>query len=213
MITKHNLIFMGPPGAGKGTVAEMIANQTDMVHVSTGDIFREQIQRKTPLGIKVENIIASGGYVSDDITNEIVKNKITELNEKNKQIILDGYPRTIQQAQFLDNMEYNSFKVIELEASDDLIIKRLTGRRICPNCKLIYHIESRPSRNGDYCEKCDFKLQSRKDDIPEAIMKRLDVYKRETAPLLDHYKLNGRVSVISANNTPEKVVSEILKLV
>ncbi|QZE12081.1 nucleoside monophosphate kinase [Mycoplasma sp. Ms02] len=211
MIIKNNIIFMGPPGVGKGTISDEVAHHSNLHHVSTGDIFREQIKNQTELGKKVQEIVQGGGYVPDEITNEIVKAKVMELNEKNELLILDGYPRTLAQAMYLDSLSTAPFVIFELKASDKTVLERLSGRRTCPNCKASYHIKFKPSSKGDVCQKCDTELVQRKDDQEDAIQKRLDIYNKQTAPLLDYYKSQNRLVVIEAEAFPEEILSSIFE--
>ncbi|MCS4537115.1 MULTISPECIES: nucleoside monophosphate kinase [unclassified Mycoplasma] len=207
---KLNMVFMGPPGVGKGTVASVISSTNEFVHLSTGSIFREEIAKATPLGLKVSEIVKSGKYVTDDITNEIVKNKLTELMSQNKKVILDGYPRTINQAQFLDNIEGFEYVVVSLFAQDDLILKRLSGRRFCPQCKSSYHVLYMPSKLGDKCEKDGVELATRPDDTIEAIKVRQKIYHDETKPLLDFYEQNNRVISVDANGNADDIAKDVL---
>ncbi|ADE19930.1 adenylate kinase family protein [Mycoplasma crocodyli] len=209
---RENIIFMGPPGAGKGTVAEVLSKTTDLVHISTGNIFREEIAKQTPLGLKIKELVESGSYVTDEITNEIVKNKVLELHKKNKFMILDGYPRTLEQARFLDKIKEVKFKVVQLVANEDIIIERLTGRRFCSKCNSTYHIPYRPSKQGDLCEKCLIPLSIRKDDAPEAIKVRLITYVNQTKPLLDYYAKTKRMVEVDSLRAPEVIAQDILDL-
>ncbi|TQF49205.1 adenylate kinase family protein [Mycoplasmopsis bovis] len=203
-----NLVFMGPPGVGKGTVASIIAQEYGLVHLSTGNIFRAEIASASELGKKVSSIVESGGYVPDDITNEIVTRALENYNKSGKIVILDGYPRTLSQVEFLDSLPYFKYEVIELRASEELILKRLSGRRFCPNCKASFHIDFMPSSKGNICDKCGTPLITRKDDSPESIKNRLMVYKEQTGPLLDYYK--NKVYVFEANNDPKALADLIV---
>lgn len=210
---KTNLILMGVPGVGKGTVASLISSQSDMIHVSTGDIFRAEIAQKTDLGLKVQSIVTTGGYVPDEITNAIVKKRIDELVLQNKFFILDGFPRTIAQAEFLDSLNL-PFKVVELDAPEEIILERLSGRRTCPKCKSSFHIKFKPSAKEQFCDKvdCGAILIQRPDDQPEAISKRLAIYKEQTEPLLNFYNKSSRLINIEAIELPEKVAQKVLKI-
>ncbi|EFF41322.1 adenylate kinase family protein [Mycoplasmopsis alligatoris] len=210
-VTK-NMIFMGPPGAGKGSVAAVLANQTNLIHISTGNIFREEIAKKSPLGLNVKELVEQGSYVPDDITNAIVKGKILELCSQDKYIILDGYPRTIDQAKFLDNIKEIKFSVIELLANEEVILQRLSGRRFCGQCNASYHVVNMPSKLGENCQKCNIPLLIRKDDAPEAIKIRLKTYADQTKPLLDYYKTSGRLLSVDGLQTPQKTADDILKM-
>ncbi|MGV2393863.1 UNVERIFIED_CONTAM: nucleoside monophosphate kinase [Campylobacter lari] len=204
-----NIVFMGPPGVGKGTVAALIAEKTGLTHLSTGSIFREEIASKSELGLKVMQIVESGGYVPDEITNEIVFNKIKSLQAHGQGVLLDGYPRTVDQGHFLDSIEDFKYSIVELEAPQDLILRRLSGRRSCPKCKTSYHIEFMPSAKGDKCEKCDTLLITRADDTIENIKTRQEIYIKQTEPLLTYYR--DKIHVFNATGTPEEISNAIIK--
>lgn len=206
---KRNIVFMGPPGVGKGTVAAIIAEETGLIHLSTGNIFREEIASKSDLGLKVTQIVESGGYVPDEITNEIVLKKIKSLQKENLGVILDGYPRTIAQGQFLDNIDGFEYAIVELYAPEELILKRLSGRRSCLKCKSSYHIEFMPSAKGDRCEKDDELLITRADDSIENIKNRQAIYKNQTEPLFAYYK--EKINIFDASGTPEDIAKQIIK--
>ncbi|WP_373422783.1 adenylate kinase family protein [Mycoplasma tauri] len=208
-----NLIFMGPPGVGKGTIAAIIANEYQLVHLSTGNVFRAEISSKSELGLKVAKIVESGGYVPDDITNEIVKKALDFYSSQGKIVILDGYPRTISQSEFLDSIPNFNYEVIELHAPDDLILKRLNGRRFCPNCKASFHVDFMPSTKGNYCDKCDSELITRKDDSLESIKKRQEVYKSQTEPLLNYYSKKGNIHTFDASGNAENTAHLIVKTI
>ncbi|WP_027120692.1 adenylate kinase family protein [Mycoplasmopsis lipofaciens] len=210
---KINIVFMGPPGVGKGTVASVISKENNIIHLSTGNIFREAIASKSELGLKVAQIVESGKYVPDEITNEIVKNKLQEFTLQNKQVMLDGYPRTIEQVYFLDKINDFNYVAVELYAPDELILKRLSGRRQCPQCKSNFHIDFMPSKNGEFCDKCNAKLITRKDDEVSAIKVRQEVYHKQTAPLLEYYKKEKRLISFDASGKPEDIAKRIVKKV
>ncbi|WP_029608715.1 adenylate kinase family protein [Mycoplasma simbae] len=207
---KLNMVFMGPPGVGKGTVAALIAQNHGYIHLSTGSIFREEIAKQSPLGIKVSEIVKSGQYVPDDITNEIVKNKLIELIGQNQSVILDGYPRTINQAQFLDSIPNFKYAVVSLFADEELVLKRLSGRRFCPVCKSGYHVEYMPSKLGDKCEKDGAELFTRADDSIESIKVRQKIYHDSTQPLLDFYQQAGRIIAIDANGNADEIAQNVV---
>ncbi|QGZ97457.1 adenylate kinase [Mycoplasma sp. NEAQ87857] len=212
MIEK-NIIFMGQPGAGKGTVASILTSETDLYHLSTGNIFRQEISNQTPLGLQVKEIVSTGGYVPDDITNAIVKNAITKLNQENKHFILDGYPRTIDQAKFLKSLDNYNFLVIELRVDQDAVIERLSGRRTCPACNEGYHIKFKPPVVSGKCDKDNSDLILREDDSPERVIHRLNVYKEQTAPLLNYYQNNNELIIVDASDTPQNVAKKVLEII
>lgn len=204
-----NIIILGPQGSGKGTQAGNIAKKYKLEHISTGDIFREHMKNKTELGKKIEEIMQSGNLVPDKITNQIVKEK---LENTKKGFILDGYPRNIEQAKFLDKTAKIDF-VIDLELTEEEAINRISSRRICSECGEGFNtIYIKPKIKG-ICDKCGGKLIQRDDDQPEAIKKRLKIYNEQTTPLKDYYRNEGLL--IEIDGTPsievvfESIVSEI----
>jgi adenylate kinase len=209
------IIFLGPPGAGKGTHAKEISSILNIPHISTGDIFREAIKNQTELGMKVKEFLDSGKLVPDELVWEVVKDRLDAEDCKNG-FILDGFPRTILQAELLDKYlkEKNAdLKVIYLDASDDLVIKRLSSRRVCKNCGAIYNLISMPPKKEGICDICGGELYQRSDDYPDVIKKRLETYYKETQPLIDYYKNRGVMYTISAEKDREEVLQEILKVV
>ncbi|MGL4343054.1 MAG: adenylate kinase family protein [Metamycoplasmataceae bacterium] len=208
MIKKTNLIFLGPPGSGKGTISHEIEKKLGLFHLSTGDIFREEISNQTPLGIEVQNLVNSGKYVPDDITNKIVKNKLEKLHSEKKNFILDGYPRTIDQAKFLNNLSLDKFKIILLKIDEETIIKRLNSRLFCPTCKKTYN--STIYLNNE-CQSDKTLLIKRKDDEVDAIKKRLEVYEKQTLSLINFYKDSPNYFEVSSNDEIKKIVDKIIK--
>jgi adenylate kinase len=209
------IIFLGPPGAGKGTHAKEISSILNISHISTGDIFRDAIKNQTELGMKVKEFLDSGKLVPDELVWEVVKDRLNAEDCKNG-FILDGFPRTILQAELLDKYlkEKNAdLKVIYLDASDDLVIKRLSSRRVCKNCGAIYNLISMPPKKDGICDICGGELYQRSDDHPDVIKKRLETYYKETQPLIDYYKNRGVMYTISAEKDREEVLQEILKVV
>ena len=175
-----NFIFLGPPGAGKGSLAVKVAEEYKIPHISTGDIFRANIKNQTELGKKVDAIIKSGGLVSDDITCELVKNRLEEADCKNG-FILDGFPRTIPQAEMFTSI-CNDVSVVNFEIADDVVIKRLSTRRVCKECKENYNIITLPPKKEGVCDKCGSKLVKRADDTEETYMDRYNTYIEKTSP-------------------------------
>ncbi|WP_027332584.1 adenylate kinase family protein [Mycoplasmopsis gallinarum] len=215
MINKENhlpnIVFMGPPGVGKGTVAALLAKNNNMIHLSTGAIFREEIASQSELGKQLASYVNNGLYVPDEITNETVKVKVLKLLAQNQNIILDGYPRTLDQVHFLNSISGFKYEVVELTAPEDVIMERLNGRRFCPNCKASFHIKFMPSKNGDYCDNCGTLLIMRKDDSIENIKVRQQIYQEQTAPLLDYYREHHTLHVFDANTEPEIIEAQIVK--
>lgn len=209
------IIFFGPPGAGKGTHAKEISEELKIPHISTGDIFRDAVKNETPLGKKVKEYLDSGKLVPDELVWEVVKERITKEDCKDG-FILDGYPRTIKQAELLDKYleEENVVpKIIYLKASDELVIKRLSSRRVCSVCGAIYNLISMPPKVDGKCDICGGALYQRSDDTPEVIKQRLETYYKESKPLLDYYKAKDLIYEIDGEKEREEVKNEILKVV
>ncbi|MDJ1645806.1 adenylate kinase family protein [Mycoplasma phocimorsus] len=210
-----NLIFLGAPGVGKGTAANLLAQEIDAVHLSTGNLFRQEIASNSQLGLAIKQIVETGDYVSDDITNEVVFKKTFQLTKNKKSFILDGYPRTLNQSVYLSSLEQHGINinfVILLIAPDDVILNRLSGRRTCPKCGRSYHIEFSPSKNGELCEKDNTKLIQRSDDSVDAIKTRLQIYKELTLPLVEYYKNNNKLVTIDSNQPVTDVIKNIRKV-
>ncbi len=203
-------IFLGPPGAGKGTLAAVVSMKYGVPHISTGVIFREAIKAKSPLGVKVKAIIDSGSLVSDELTIELVKSRLSQKDVSNG-FILDGFPRTIVQAEGLcDISEIDA--VVNFAISDDDVIKRLSGRRVCKNCGQNYHIDFIKPKIDGKCDVCSGDLYIRDDDMPEAIKNRLIVYKKQTEPLITFYEKKGLLVNVDASPITEKIVEEFIAI-
>ena len=202
-----NIILLGAPGAGKGTQAVRIAAAMGIPHISTGDIFRKNIKEGTPVGLKAKSYIDRGQLVPDEVVVEIVQQRIEESDCK-KGFLLDGFPRTIAQAEALDRLT-DIDRVINIEADLDKLVDRITGRRVCGKCGESYHIST---KKDDICEKCGGKLIQRADDNEETVKSRLNVYKNETAPLIEFYKNQGVLINVDGMQTIDKVFEDIAKL-
>lgn len=186
-----NIIMLGAPGAGKGTIASQMKERYNLPHISTGDIFRENIKNNTKLGMMAKTYIDKGAFVPDDVTTNITVDRISQEDCKNG-FILDGFPRNFAQAKGLDEAMEKLGKKIDLvilvDATDKQITERLTGRRVCENCGEVYHIVNLPPKVEGVCDKCNGKLIHRKDDTEEVIADRLKTYHELTQPLIDYYK-------------------------
>ena len=191
------LILLGPPGAGKGTQAEVLVKKLGVPQISTGDILRAAVKNGTPVGLEAKAYMDAGNLVPDDVIIGVVKERLTADDCKNG-YIFDGMPRTIAQAEALDTQGVTIDTVLSLDIPDDILIRRLGGRRICPDCGIIYHIETkRPAKEG-ICDNCGAALITREDDEIETLMNRLQTYHKETAPLIGYYKSQGKLKVVDA---------------
>lgn len=202
-------VFLGPPGAGKGTLAAEVAKEYGMVHISTGDLFREAIKAGTELGKKIKAVIDSGALVSDDLTIALLKERLDKNDWADKGFILDGFPRTIPQADALSSI-VNLDSVINLDISDEEVIARLSGRRICSKCGRSFHIKfMKPQKEGT-CDSCSASLITREDDKEESIKKRLENYNKQTQPLIDYYKSKNLLIDIDARPSTQEILKDFI---
>jgi adenylate kinase len=197
-----NYAFLGPPGVGKGTLAAEFCEARGMRHVSTGDLLRAEIQAGSELGCQVQEFVSSGGLVPDGIILDLMENFLT--NDSDASYILDGFPRTIEQAErveaMADTIGFQLMAAILLEASDGIVVERLTGRRVCRGCKATYHLTFGPPQQPGLCDKCNGELYQRGDDQEETVRRRLEVYRNQTAPLIDFYDNLNRIIRIDASS-------------
>lgn len=208
-----NVILLGAPGAGKGTQAEIINKKLGLPTISTGNMLRAAVKEGTEYGIKAKAAMDAGELVSDDIVIGILKDRIAQPDAADG-FILDGFPRTVPQAEALDSMGVRIDKVVELSVDEEVIKKRLTGRRVCLDCGATYHITSKPPKKEGICDVCGKELVIRKDDKPETVVSRLETYHKSTAPLKDFYKAQGKLVTVEDQNDLEKtsaLVLEVLK--
>lgn len=206
-----NLIFLGPPGAGKGTIAAIVKDAYKIPHISTGDLFRANIKNETELGKMVKEILASGNLVPDEVTIKMVENRLSESDAKSG-YILDGFPRTIAQADALSQMSEVDH-VINFVIDRETILKRLSGRRVCKSTGRTYHILYNPPKVEGIDDETGEPLIQRDDDKEEAILNRLDVYEKSTAPLINYYKEKGLLIDLDASKSPEEIFEEFKKVV
>jgi len=208
------LILLGPPGAGKGTQAKLLSAELKIPHISTGDMFRDHKARGTPLGKKVEAIMAAGGLVTDDVTNEMVKDRVAQPDVA-RGFILDGYPRTTAQAQYLDLLLHSIGRTItrclSYEVPQEVLVERLSGRRSCPKCGAVYHVTQSPPKRDGYCDRDGAGLVQRDDDKPETVRKRLQEYATKTEPLRRFYKDRNLLTDIEGVGTPEGILAATKK--
>ncbi len=204
------LVFLGPPGIGKGTYASAISKMYGIPHISTGDIFREEIKRGTELGRKIKEYVERGELVPDEIVIEVVRERLSREDCK-KGFILDGFPRTLRQAQALDEMTTLDL-ALNFVAPDEVIIERLSGRRICRRCGAIYHIKFMPPKVEGVCDICGGELYQREDDKPEVIKRRLELYRRQFKPILDFYRAKGILVDVDASEQADVVIPRIVEV-
>ena len=212
------LILLGPPGAGKGTQAKRVIEEFDIPHISTGDIFRKNIKEKTELGQKVEGLLAEGKLVPDELTIEIVWDRLDQEDCKNG-FLLDGFPRTIPQAEALDEgLAKRGLKldrVLDIDVDKDSLVKRLSGRRVCPSCGASYHIDNNPTKVDGICDACQTPVIQREDDKEETVLDRIKVYDSQTKPLVDFYNKQDLVFTVDGtlpiDEITNKLVTELKK--
>jgi len=202
------LVFIGPPGVGKGTYASAVSERFGIPHISTGDIFREEIKKGSELGKRVKDYLDKGLLVPDNIVIEVVKKRLS-MDDCKKGFILDGFPRTIEQAEVLEQFAKPDWAFL-FNARDETILERLGGRRVCPNCGAIYHVKYMPPNVPGICDKCGAKLIQRRDDTPEVIMERLKIYREQFTPIIEFYRERGRLVEIDANEQADKVVPVVI---
>ena len=204
------LIFLGAPGAGKGTQAEIIAEKLNIPTVSTGNIIREALANGTEMGLKAKAFIEAGKLVPDDVVIGIIRERLAE-EDCAGGFILDGFPRTIPQAEALDKMGIIIDKVVEIDVSDETVVNRMSGRRVCKACGASYHIQNKPSKVEGICDACGGELSIRKDDAPETVLDRLNVYHEQTEPLKDYYSQCGKLRTVDGTVSINEITESILK--
>jgi adenylate kinase len=211
-----NLVFMGPPGAGKGTQAELFHERHGIPHVSTGDMFRQAVRDETDVGQRAQAYMQRGDLVPDEIVDEMVRIRLSTPDSA-MGFILDGYPRTLGQVEALDRLLANRKQgldaVVSFEIREEILLRRLTGRRVCPKCGAIYHLDHKPPRLPGRCDVDGTELVQRKDDAPDTVLHRLQVFRQWTAPLVDHYRHRGLYLAVDAERSVEEVHDRILAFV
>lgn len=211
---KARCVFLGPPGAGKGTQAKRVAESAALAHISTGDMLRSEVDAGTELGVRAKSFMDAGKLVPDDVIVAMVQTRIRQ-PDAHGAWILDGFPRTLPQAEALDRTlsgEAALTHVIYFAVPESVLVGRLSGRRTCSKCGAIWHVENQPTKRDGVCDRCGGELLQRSDDRPEAIGKRLEVYRSQTAPLLAYYRDRGVLREIDADRSPDVVYQELLKL-
>jgi adenylate kinase len=210
------IVFLGPPGAGKGTQARIVARQLGIPHISTGDLFRENVEKQTPLGLAARSFMERGELVRDELVNEMVRKRLGE-PDCEWGFLLDGYPRTLEQAETLKGLLQKREGcgppvVVNLGVSYTVIVQRLGGRRICPVCQRTYNLISQPPSNDNVCDDDGAALQQRPDDREEAIRERLAAHEARTAPLIEHYKAGERFYEVNADRSLEQITEELFRV-
>ena len=206
------IIFLGAPGAGKGTQAEIVAEKLAIPTISTGNIIREALRTGTPMGLKAKSFIEAGQLVPDEVVIGIIRDRLAADDCANG-FILDGFPRTIPQAEALDEMGIAIDKVIDIEVADERIVARMSGRRVCPKCGATYHIEYKQPAVEGVCNNCSEALIIRKDDEPETVLERLKIYHAETEPLKDYYAKKGILCIVEGQEEVADTTALTLKAV
>jgi len=207
------LILLGAPGAGKGTQAAYVAQKLNLVHLATGDLFRQAMEQKTELGIKAQSYLESGQLVPDEVTIGMVLERLAELSSE-AGVVFDGFPRNLKQAESLDRslaeQKRAVDKVVYIKVSEEELLRRLSGRWICRNCQMPYHAVDSPPQVEGRCDRCGGELYQRADDNVDTIKKRLGVYFSETAPLIDYYAASGRLLEIAGEGSVSEVGERII---
>lgn len=203
-------ILLGPPGAGKGTQAVLLTKKFNLPHISTGDLLRQAVKQQTPLGVEAKSYIDKGELVPDNLVTNLVKDKLTSIDME-KGFILDGFPRNISQAESLDIFLDSNHKpidaVIYLATEENVIIQRLSGRRVCQSCEANFHIKNVPPKKEGICDNCGAKLIQRNDDKPQTIKNRIKIYNEKTKDLIEYYRRKNKLKQVSGGLESEKVLA------
>ena len=209
-----NLVMLGPPGAGKGTQAALLAEQLGTPHVASGDLFREALNEKTELGLTARSYMERGELVPDEVTVAMVRERLLRADCDNG-VILDGFPRTIEQAEALRGLLAEQGKVVDaalfIDAAEDELVRRLSSRWTCRDCQAVYNVISNPPREEGRCDICGGELYQRPDDAPETVRNRIRVYREQTSPLIDYYRERGLLITIKSEGGIERVQQKILE--
>jgi adenylate kinase len=208
-----NLLIMGKPGAGKGTQSKKLLKHYQLEHISTGNIYRDEIKKGSEIGIEAKKYLDQGNLVPDKMTNDIVWEILSKKDYPNG-FMLDGYPRTRAQAEALDEMlcrlEISLTSVINVDVEDEILLRRMAGRRVCPSCGHTYHTDYHPPKLEGICDHCGHELIQRPDDLEESVMNRLAIYNEKTKPLLDYYDEKNLLVVIDGEQSTNKVFHDII---
>lgn len=209
------LVLLGPPGAGKGTQAVRIAEKYQILHISTGDIFRANVKEGTPLGQKAKEYMDKGLLVPDELVCDLVEDRLSKDDCRNG-YLLDGFPRTVFQAQHFDDyLKSNGIaldSVVDIEVDEDILLPRMIGRRVCRNCGKPYHVETMPPKKEGVCDVCGGEVYQRADDCEETVKNRFKVYQDQTSPLIEYYKESGLLAPIDGSKAMDEVFEDICAL-
>lgn len=212
--TKRLIVLLGPPGSGKGTHGRRWATEQGWAYVATGDLLRDAVRRGTPLGQQAHAYMLRGELVPDEVMTGLVEELLMTAE---RDVVLDGYPRTFPQAQALDELAqrlgWQLHAVVYLQADEAELVERLSARRVCPNCQAVYNLRSAPPRDDERCDQCGANLVQRDDDRPEVILNRLSVYRKETQPIVDYYAQRGLLKTVNASGTPEEVYQHLQRVI
>ncbi|AMW33018.1 adenylate kinase [Fervidobacterium islandicum] len=210
-----NLVFLGPPGAGKGTYAKRVVEKYNIPHISTGDIFREAIAKGTELGKKVQDIVNSGNLVPDELTNALVEERLKQPDCANG-FILDGYPRTLNQAQALDEMLSAMGKILDaaiyFEVDEETVVQRISTRRVCSKCGKVYNLITLPPKTEGICDDCGGQLIQREDDKEDVVRGRYRVYIEKTSPLIEYYRNQNKLFTLDGRKSVEEVMKMLFNI-
>jgi len=207
---RYRLILFGPPGVGKGTQARLLEQQLGICPISTGDLLREEVSRKTPLGLEAARYMEQGALVPDHVVIGMVKERLRLRGGCGAGYILDGFPRTVAQAEALRTSGIEIDLVVHLRVSEEAIIRRLVGRKICPSCGRVFHVEYAPPADGVHCDSCGATLVTREDDREATVRTRLRFYEEKTAPLIRYYREQGLLATVDGTQEPGQVLQDIL---
>lgn len=200
-----NVVLLGPPGAGKGTIAARVAQKAGLLHLSTGDLLRDEVARGTELGKRVQGIMARGELVPDELVLALVRGRV----DGRRGVLLDGFPRTLAQAEGLAHF-LPLDAVVYLAVGKEEVVRRLGSRRVCSACGAVYNLVTQPPKESGRCDRCGGGLVQRPDDAPEVVARRYEVYERDSRPLVDHYRRLGLLRTVDAARDPEAVAADVL---
>lgn len=203
-----NVVLLGPPGAGKGTIAVRVAAELGLLHLSTGDVLRDEVARGTDLGRRAQAYMARGELVPDEVVLGMVEGRVRD----RRGVLLDGFPRTLAQAEALTRFLPLDV-VVDLVVPKDEVVRRLSRRRVCPHCGAVYNVATQPPQVEGRCDRCGGELVQRPDDAPEVVARRYEVYERDSRPLVDYYRKRGVLRALDGTRSPEAVAAEVVEVI